>query len=573
MYKIKSLRAWMEIRNLFVFIVPLSDPHQSEYVADHWAALRWLTSFTGSAGTALVTQRHAMLWTDSRYHIQAEGELQGFDLQKSGLPDTPSIEQWIADHTMPDDRIGIDGQLFTQSMVDGMQSALVDRNLVCTGDPFREIWADRPPLPTGRAHILDLQYAGESRLSKLARIRRHDATTLITTLDEIAWILNIRGSDIEYNPLVISYLSIEPFNVLLFVDASKFTEADIAELRLDGIEFRQYGEWGTYLNHLDHITIINPSRLDINSYSLLRNPAEDSTPTIPMAKAEKNRIELDGVRQAMIEDGVALCRFLIWLEHIDGVSEYEASKRLHTERARSQVYRGDSFASIVAYGPNGAQAHYSPQETGSTKIERDNFLLIDSGGQYLYGTTDITRTYHRGTPTSAQRRDYTNVLMGMIDLSRAHFPVGTRGAQLDALARQHLWQYGDNYLHGTGHGVGHFLCVHEGPQSIRMNENPIPLRHGMVQSIEPAIYRAGEYGIRTENLVVVVASEHTGFNCFETLTLFPIETSTIERSMMSRHHIEWLNQYHAMVWGRLSPHLDEAQRVWLRAKTAPLGLM
>lgn len=560
----------MEVSNLSVFIVPSSDPHQSEYVADHWAALRWLTSFTGSAGTALVTPTHAMLWTDSRYHIQAEGELQEFDLQKSGLSDTPSIDQWITDHTMPGDRIGIDGRLFSKSMIDEMQSALVGRNLISTDDPFREIWADRPPLPNGRAHTLDMHYAGESRLSKIARIRHHNATTLITTLDEIAWLLNIRGSDIEYNPLVISYLSIEPCNILLFVDVSKFTDADITELRSDGIEFRQYEQWSIYLSHIDCITIVNPSQLDINSYSLLRNPAEDSTPTVAMAKAEKNRIEVDGFRQAMIEDGVALCRFLIWLEHADGVTEYEVAKRLHAERSRSQSYRGDSFASIVAYGPNGAQAHYSPHAKGSTKIERDNFLLIDSGGQYLYGTTDITRTYHRGTPTSIQRRDYTNVLMGMIDLSRAHFPIGTRGAQLDAIARQHLWHSGDNYLHGTGHGIGHFLCVHEGPQSIRMNENPIPLRQGMVQSIEPAIYRAGEYGIRTENLVVVRASEHTGFNCFETLTLFPIETSAIEHSMMSSHHIEWLNQYHAMVRERLSPYLDEDQQLWLKTKTEPL---
>lgn len=571
MNRLELLRTWLAKHDLAAFIVPSSDPHQSEYVASHWASRRWLTGFAGSAGTAVVTMTQAALWTDSRYFLQAAEQLLGFALQKSGLAATPSIEQWISENTKPGERIGIDGRLFTKSQFDELHKALKGRELVVADDPFAEIWSDRPSLPTAPAFVLDEEFTGESTSSKIRRMRPADGTLLIGTLDDIAWLLNIRGGDIECNPLVISYASIEPERVLLFADQAKFTANDIAKLTASSVEIRSYDSWNNYLSHLHGRVIANPSRMDINSYRRLKDVQDEQSPAIAFAKAIKNDVELSGFRRAMIDDGVALCRFMMWLEKSQGATEYEAAERLSSERARSHGYRGDSFGAIVAYGANGAKAHYSPQKEGSTVIGRDNFLLIDSGGQYLYGTTDITRTYHFGTPTRMQRCDYTNILMGVIDISRSVFPEGTRGTQLDVLARQHMWQDGTNFLHGTGHGVGHFLCVHEGPQSIRMNENPVTLKSGMVQSIEPAIYRTGEYGIRTENLVAATVASFEGYVQFETLTLSPIDTKAINTSMMYDHHVDWLNNYHQEVYRKLEPHLTEDEKLWLADKTAAIS--
>lgn len=570
MNKIDLLRNWLTCNKLNAFIVPSSDAHQSEYVAPHWASRKWLTGFTGSAGTAVVTTTKAALWTDSRYFLQAAEQLQGFELQRSGLLETPTIEQWILENTSTGDRVGVDGRLFTKAQFDDLQKTLTDRTLVIVSDPFAAIWNDRPPLPTAAAFILADEYTGESRASKIARIRREDATMLISILDDIAWLLNIRGNDVECNPVVMSYVAVEPKRTILFVDTRKFSEEDKAMLRTDGVELREYEQWSTYLRELSGKVVANPSRLDVNSYALLKDVEHETTPLIASEKALKNSTELSGFRRAMVDDGVALCRFMMWLEQATGVTEYEAAERLSAERAKSSAYRGDSFGAIVAYGANGAQAHYSPPKKGSAVIGRDNFLLIDSGGQYLYGTTDITRTYHFGTPTEAQKRDYTNILLGVIDLSRAVFPAGTRGTQLDVLARQHMWADGTNFLHGTGHGVGHFLCVHEGPQSIRMNENPVTLKQGMVQSIEPAIYRTGQYGIRTENLVATVVATHDGYMRFETLTLSPIDTCAIDISMMQSYHVDWLNDYHRTVYETLSPQLTTAQQQWLLEKTRPI---
>lgn len=569
MNKVEMLRKWLVDNRLSAFIVPSSDPHQSEYVAAHWASRKWLTEFTGSAATAVVANRGAAMWTDSRYFLQAAEQLVGFELQRSGLTQTPTIEQWIVDNTDPGDRIGVDGRLFTMAQFDAMQQALVERTLVVADDPFDSIWIDRPPLPTAPAMLLDDCYAGESRASKIARIRRPDSILLVTMLDDIAWLLNIRGGDIQCNPLVMCYMSVEPHKVLLFVDVAKFSQKEIITLDESGVEIRSYDLWSDYLRCLTGNVVVNPSRIDINSSSLLQQFSVEHDPhgEIAHAKSVKNSIELQGFDRAMVLDGVALCRFMMWLEGVCGVTEFQAAERLAAERAKCGEYRGDSFGAIVAYGANAAQAHYEPRAEGSAVIGDDNFLLIDSGGQYLCGTTDITRTYHFGTPTAEQKRDYTNILMGVIELSRAIFPQGTRGTQLDVLARQYMWRDGVNFLHGTGHGVGHYLCVHEGPQSIRMNENPVTLKVGMVQSIEPAIYRAGQWGIRTENLVATIDSQLDNYLQFRTLTLSPIDTKSIEISMMLPHQIEWLNSYHLDVYHRLEPHLNDEQKLWLQSKT------
>ncbi|CDN32240.1 Xaa-Pro aminopeptidase [Mucinivorans hirudinis] len=562
--KLTNFRTFLAENHLDAFVVPSADPHQSEYTATHWGCRAWLSGFDGSAGTAVITADKAALWTDSRYFLQAQMQLsKDWILQKVGLKETPTIEEWLVANTAKGARVGIDGRLFTKTQFDNMRESLIDRELICTDDPFATIWAERAPLPDCKAFILDEEYSGESAVSKIARLKPAKGVLLVSALDDIAWLLNIRGSDISYNPLVMSYAAIEcSGRVNLFADKNKFSREDVKGLEDSGVVFYRYEDWFSYLGTLE-CALVNVARLDYLSYSLLKNVEQGGAAAINEAKAIKNSAELEGFRRAMIEDGVALVGWMMWLEKANRPTEYEAAIKLRECRMHSPLCKGESFSSIVAYRANGAIVHYSPAADGSAVIEREGFLLVDSGGQYLCGTTDITRTYCLGEPTAAQRRDYTNVLMGVIDISRAIFPEGTRGTQLDVLARQHLWRSGYNFLHGTGHGVGHFLCVHEGPQSIRMNENPVTLRVGMVNSIEPAVYRTGEYGIRIENLVAVTAAQYDGYEQFETLTLSPICTKAVESSMLESHHRAWLNDYNRMVYNRLSPYLDGDQQQWL----------
>lgn len=575
MIKLATLRLWLADNNLAAFIVPSSDPHMSEYTAAHWTSRRWLTNFTGSAATAVVTASAAAMWTDSRYFIQAAHELNpnNFTLQRSGLPNTPTLEQWILTNTTKGDKVGVDGKLFTKTQIDTLRTALCDRELVLTPDPFARIWGERPAIPTAPAMVLDEQYTGESIASKIERLKPENGTLIIGVLDDIAWLFNIRGADVEYNSVVIAYAAIHSNGKTdLFADPAKFSTQDSLTLSENGVVIHSYNNWEEYLRQLDGVIIANPSRLDSNSWSLLKNPQTEasSVGAVNEAKAIKNSVEVEGFRQAMVEDGVALCRFVMWLEQYSGVTEHEASEMLYKCRALSPLYQGASFENILAYGANAAMAHYAPSADSSSVIDKDTFLLIDSGGHYLCGTTDITRTYHFGTPTDKQKRDYTNILMGLIDISSVVFPRGTRGSQLDVLARRHLWRDGDNYMHGTGHGVGHFLCVHEGPQSIRMNENPVTLKTGMITSLEPAIYRDGEYGIRSENLATVVESEHDGFQQLETLTLAPFCIKALDVAMLHPCHREWLNAYHAKVYSILSPRLTELEQLWLKEKCSAI---
>lgn len=585
--RLTALREWMRDNRIEVFIVPSNDPHFSEYVAPHWGCRAWLSGFDGSAGTVVVTADRAALWTDSRYFLQAENQLEdtGIALQRMGLPDTPSISQWL--HTGGIQRAGLDGRLFSKSAFDRLKNELqtLGIELLTTDDPFASIWPDRPALPQEPAMLLRPVYAGEPTKDKLQRIRTlqpAEATRIVAVLDEIAWTLNIRGGDIEYNPLIISYLAIEPKQAVLFADSAKFKPDDRVRLLDSGVEIKPYDAFTDYLSTLNGKTVIaDPNGLDIHHWAILEaakaDVRQEDTPygLISAFKAVKNAVEIKGFRRAMETDGVALVRFEMWLERIlhagERPTELEIAARLHEFRSVGEGFRGESFETISGYGPHGAIVHYSASPESDIPVDTDNFLLIDNGAHYLYGTTDITRTYHFGRPTAEQKRDYTAVLKGMIDLSAARFPAGTRGAQLDILARRHLWERGQNYLHGTGHGVGHFLCVHEGPQSIRMNENPVTLQPGMVQSCEPGLYLTGQYGIRIENLTAVTTEGCSeGFLRFETLTLCPISVTALDPDALECSQRKWLNRYHDMVYERLSPLLEPDERRWLRGKTGPV---
>ncbi len=598
--RLEKLRTWMREQpggEVGAFIVPSNDPHFSEYVAAHWGCRAWISGFDGSAGTAVVTtEGRAALWTDSRYFLQAEEQLAGtgIELQRMGIEGTPTIARWLAEGIVAEGgrRVGIDGRLFSRAAFEAMSGELaeVGFELVPTEDPFAEIWADRPALPHARAFLLEEAYSGEATADKLRRIRSAQpagAVRLVAVLDEIAWALNVRGGDIAYNPVVVGYLAIESERAVLFVDPAKFGAEDRERLRREaGVEMRPYEEFAEYLRReLGGKTVMVGSEgLDVYHWGLLSQTGarirKEATPygVISAMKAVKNATEIDGFRRAMEVDGVALVRFERWLEGVVAAgrrpTELKAAARLHAfrEAAGGAEFRGESFETIAGYGDHGAIVHYEATPESDWAIGTDGFLLIDSGGQYRYGTTDITRTYHFGTPTTEQRRDYTAVLRGMIDLCAARFPAGTRGAQLDVLARRYLWDEGRNYLHGTGHGVGHFLCVHEGPQSIRMNENPVVLQPGMVQSCEPGVYVAGRYGIRIENLTLVTAEGcPEGFLRFEPLTLCPISLAAVDVELLTADQREWLNDYHAEVYARLAPRLEaDDERAWLRERTRPV---
>ena len=588
--RLAALRQWMHNHSLGAFVIPSNDPHFSEYVAPHWGCRAWISGFDGSAGTVVVTAEQAALWTDSRYFLQAETQLQGsgIELQRMGVAGTPSLAEWLQQHLHANSVVGVDGALFSRAAFDQFQRELVEQQLELrtTDDPFAAIWEGRPPMPSETVVVLSEHYSGESTAHKLARIRQQqpqDAVRIIAVLDEIAWTLNLRGGDIDYNPLFISYLAVEPQRAVLFVQPQKIASDTAKQLQEEAdVEISPYEAFTEYLTTLGgKKVVVNPNGLDTRSWEALEHAEahliRESTPygAVSAMKAVKNRTEIEGFRQAMERDGVALVRFERWLEEAvrSGArpTERQIAERLHAFRAAGEEFRGESFETIAGYGDHGAIVHYSVTPESDCPLDTESFLLIDSGGQYLCGTTDITRTYHFGRPTAEQRRDYTAVLKGMIDLSASQFPVRTRGAQLDVLARRYLWAQGDNYLHGTGHGIGHFLCVHEGPQSIRMNENPVVLQPGMVQSCEPGLYRAGSHGIRIENLILVSETDvPNGFLRFETLTLCPISTTALDIEALEQPQREWLNSYHAEVYRRLAPLLTPDEQAWLRDKTRPV---
>ncbi|WP_321438886.1 aminopeptidase P family protein [uncultured Bacteroides sp.] len=586
--RIASLRVLLSENKLSAFIIPSTDPHLSEYVASHWKSREWISGFTGSAGTVVVTLNKAGLWTDSRYFLQAADQLKNteIDLFKDGLPTTPCINEWLLSELDDGDSLGIDGKMFSVSEVEEMKNAFSKKNVAVDSsfDPFELLWSDRPAMPQDSAFIYETKYAGVSCLDKIEQIRlkmekEGVESLMVSALDEIAWTLNLRGRDVKCNPVVVSYLLITKNETLYFISPEKLTKEVEGYLLSQNIIIRNYDEINNALSDLNSANLlINPSKTNFDVYSAV-NPlckiVRGNSP-IALLKALRNEQEIAGVRAAMMRDGVALVKFLRWLGLAvpkGNETELSVDAKLHEFRAAQDMYMGESFDTIAGYKEHGAIVHYSATPESSSSLKPEGFLLLDSGAQYLDGTTDITRTIALGTLTEEEKIDYTLVLKGHIAIAACKFPCGTRGTQIDVLARVALWQRGMNYLHGTGHGVGHFLSVHEGPQGIRMNEIPVLLLPGMITSNEPGIYKGGRHGIRTENLTLVrrdIETEFGEFYRFETVTLCPICTEGIIKSLLSDAEINWLNDYHQVVFDRLSPYLDTEEVSWLREKTVAI---
>lgn len=574
----------MQSKSISAYITYSTDPHSGEYVPAHWESRKWITGFTGSAGTAVITSDNGGLWTDSRYFIQAEEQLTdtGLKLLKERMPETPSIPQWLCRVLKKGERVGIDGYTTSLQTVNELRNELSAYGIevVMIEDPYKTIWNDRPDLPDNKPFILEEKYSGESASSKISTIRNHISNTgtdyiLISALDEIAWTLNMRGTDIECNPLFVSYLLISEKEATLYINKNKLTETTIDYLQSQGVGHRNYEDIESDLTAISGRKIAMSPSINFAMYNAAseHNTVFIQASSVSEYKAVKNQTEINGFRNAMLRDGVAMVRFLIWLQKNIGngnLTELSIDEQLYKERSAMENFRGISFATITGYQEHGAIVHYEADEQSASTLKPEGLLLIDSGAQYLDGTTDITRTIPLGPTTEEQKKDYTLVLKGFIQLAMAEFPQGTCGTQLDVLARLAMWKEGINYGHGTGHGVGHFLNVHEGPHQIRMNNVPTPLQPGMTVTNEPGIYRAGKYGIRTENTMLAVPSRKTDFGefyKFEQLTLCPINTEAILWDMLSPEETNWLNEYHETVYSKLSPLLSDEEKQWLRNAT------
>ncbi|GAB1360329.1 aminopeptidase P family protein [Porphyromonadaceae bacterium] len=584
--RLQAFRLEMKACNLSAFIVPTTDPHGSEYLTDYWKCREWLSGFTGSVGTLVVTSDRAALWVDSRYHIQADVQLggTGIEVMKVAVLDYADIAKWIAATLPENSEVGIDASLSTERDAVFLQTELAKKriSLSLNCDPIQYIWEERPSLPLQPPFVYSEQYAGMSVEKKLdlliEKLEEFDAEAImLTALDEIAWLLNIRGSDIECNPVVMCYAYISKQRSILFIDERKVTDELRTYFKQIGISLQLYSQVYSFLETLQAGTSLMIDRSKVN-YKIIQSIPSSSliishTSPVLMMKAVKNEVEIEGIRNAMIKDGIALLQFWRWLENNIGNSSYteaDIAREIKKYKEKQEYYIGESFDTIVGYQSNGAIVHYHAQEGACATIRPEGLLLIDCGSQYLDGTTDITRTYALSELDAEQKRDYTLVLKGHIALSMCKFPKGTRGAQIDVLARQAMWKSGINYLHGTGHGVGHFLNVHEGPQSIRMNENPVMLEPGMLISNEPGIYREGKYGIRIENLILVRNEMETSFGSFygfETMTLFPYDLNAIDITMLNEEEKEWIDLYHQRVFEALSPYLTQEEQMWLKAKT------
>lgn len=586
--RLDALRLTFESNNIQAFIIPSTDPHLSEYVAPHWKSREWISGFTGSAGTVVITKDKAGLWTDSRYFLQAAQQLEGSGilLYKEMLPETPSITDFLSQNLQSGEAVSIDGKMFSVHQVETMKKEFATHNLQINifGDPLKDIWADRPPMPEAPAFIYDLKYAGKSCAEKITAIRaelkkKDIYALLLPSLDEIAWTLNLRGNDVHCNPVVVSYLLITQEETIYFISPEKVTREVENYLKEQQVRLEDYNEVEAYLHTFTGKNIlIDAKKTNYAIYSAI-NPQCSvifGESPVTLLKAIRNEQEIAGIHAAMQKDGVALVKFLKWLEEAvpsGQESELSIDRKLHEFRAAQPLYMDESFDTIAGYKEHGAIVHYSATPESNATLHPKGFLLLDSGAQYLDGTTDITRTIALGELTEEEKRDYTLVLKGHIALAMAKFPAGTRGAQLDVLARMPLWNQGMNFLHGTGHGVGHFLSVHEGPQSIRMNENPVVLQLGMVTSNEPGVYKAGSHGIRTENLTLVCKDKEGMFGeyyKFETITLCPICKKGIIKEMLTKEEIEWFNNYHQTVYEKLSPYLNEEEKRWLQQATSSI---
>ena len=585
--RLESLREVMKREHLAAFIFPSTDAHQSEYVADHWMGRAWISGFNGSAGTAVVTMHSAALWTDSRYFLAAEEQLKGteFQLMKLKIPGTPSIAEWLGKELQDVDspEVGLDGWVNSYSSTSGLIADLRKAGGITVRtnfDPLEEIWKDRPSIPLNSVEIQPMEFAGEDVSSKIKRIRlalraQHADGMLVSALDDIAWTLNLRGTDVHCVPVFVSYLLIASDKVSLFVDEAKINSEIRAYLESNGVSIYKYNKVEEGLKAYSEYNIL----LDGNetSYYLWKavrcqEIVQASSP-IPAMKAVKNEAEIAGYRSAMLKDGVALVKFLKWLlpaVEAGGETEISIDKKLTALRAEQKLFRDISFDTIAGYQAHGAIVHYEATPETDIPLKPEGLLLLDSGAQYQDGTTDITRTIALGPITEEMKHIYTLVLKAHIQLELAKFPDGASGTQLDALGRECMWREGLNFLHGTGHGVGSYLSVHEGPHQIRMEYMPTPLRAGMTLTDEPGLYLAGKFGVRIENTVLLSDYMKTEFGKFlqiEPLTLCPIDTAPIDLTMLLPEELAWLNEYHAKVYAELAPYLDEDEKKWLENAT------
>ena len=588
--RLSALREEMRREKLDAFIFPSTDPHHSEYVPDRWKGRQWISGFDGSAGTAVVTLRSAALWTDSRYFLSATKQLEGteFQLMKLRMPGTPTIAQWIGDElrAFGGTSVGVDGMVNT---LDDTESLIADLRheggiTVRTNlDILNNIWTDRPAIPTNKVTVHPMTYAGETAKSKLARVRQalrelHADGMLVSALDDVAWTLNLRGTDVHCNPVFVAYLLIDSDHATLYCDKEKLSADVTSYLNDQGVATAQYADVRKGLkDYFEYNILLDPKETSYTLAKLVntKEVVRQASP-IPAMKAVKNGTEIAGFRHAMLKDGIAMVKFLRWLKpavEAGGQTEMSVSQKLTDLRAEQPLFRDISFDTIAGYAEHGAIVHYEATPDTDAALQPRGFLLLDSGAQYEDGTTDITRTIPLGPLTDEERRVYTLVLKGHIQLELCKFPCGASGTQLDILARSAMWREGMNYMHGTGHGVGSYLNVHEGPHQIRMEYVPAPLKAGMTVTDEPGLYLAGRFGVRIENTLLITPYKETEFGQFlqfESLTLCPIDTAPIVREMMLAEEVAWLNDYHQQVRDTLSPHLDEGERAWLRKATEAL---
>ena len=588
--RLARLRELMKREHLSAFIFPSTDAHQSEYVADHWRGREWISGFNGSAGTAVVTMKSAALWTDSRYFLAAEEQLEGteYQLMRLKMEGTPTIAEWLGKELqdVQSPEVGLDGMVNSYNYVKDLSYSLRKLGgitLRTNLDPLEQIWENRPSLPANPVEIQPLEYAGETLASKVARIRKalrelHADGMLVSALDDIAWTLNLRGTDVHCNPVFVSYLLIESDKVSLFVDDNKLSPEVKQYLQDNQVSLYNYNKVEKCLESYSEYNILLDG--DETSYYLWKTvkcqEIVAAASPIPAMKAVKNKAEIEGYRSAMLKDGVAMVKFLKWLKpavEAGGQTEISIDEKLTSLRAEQKLFRDISFDTIAGYAQHGAIVHYEATPETDVVLKPEGLILIDSGAQYQDGTTDITRTIALGAVSEEMKHIYTLVLKAHIQLELVKFPDGASGTQLDAVGRECMWREGYNFLHGTGHGVGSYLCVHEGPHQIRMEWMPTPLRAGMTLTDEPGLYLAGKFGVRIENTVLISDYMSTEFGKFlqiEPLTLCPIDTTPIDVDMLLPEEIDWLNAYHHSVYEKLSPFLDEEEKIWLENATKPI---
>lgn len=586
--KLSAIRQQMKADGVAAYIIPSADPHISEYLPNHYKCIAFATGFTGSVSTVVITQDFAGLWADSRYFEQAEAQLKGsgFELVKLKAQGAAEYVQWLAEVLPQQAKVAFDEKMVSVLLGEILQQQLSYKDITFINkDYLNQIWANRPELPNEPAFLIDEKFTGQSTLNKLAAVRaamqQHKVSHhLISSLDDMAWLFNLRGQDVSYNPVVLSFALITEKQAFLYINANKLSNEDKASLTQSGVEILAYETVAKDLQFLPEGSsiLIDPKRNCFALYKLIPNSVKKVLDTNPSTnlKAIKNEVEIENTRNAMIKDGVAITQFLKWIKDNLGkieITELSAAAKLRSFRATQPGFVGESFTTIAGYKAHGALPHYSSTPESDVAIKADGIFLVDSGGQYHYGTTDITRILPMGNNTEEEKIDYTLVLKAMIEGCKTRFPKGTCGYQIDAITRRPMWDYALNYGHGTGHGVGFYLNVHEGPQVFNASATPVAIELGMITSIEPGIYRSGKHGIRIENLVLTVKDQSNQFNefyAFESLTLAPIDTTLVKKELLEQAHINWLNQYHATVYEKVAPFLNEEEKLFLKEMTKAL---